>query len=280
MITALMATAAATCFGVANFLGGQASKRDTALAVTANAHMLGALILSLAAFVFPARAVEAADVVWGAVAGVTSGFAVVALYAALAIGRMSIVAPVTAAISAALPTLYDVAQGTVLRPVTGAGIALAFVAVIVVSAASDEESRKTMSVRATVLAVVAGVAFSGTLLAFSFSGAESGFVPLASARVTSAVILGALTVLRSRRYVVNRAARGFASGSGMLDSFANVALITALRIGPLAVVAVLGAMHPVVTILLARTILGERLHGMQRVGVAMALVAVVMTALP
>jgi len=275
-----MATAAASCFGVANFFGGQASKRDTALAVTANAHMLGTVLLGLAALLFPARAPEAVDIVWGAVAGMTSGFAVVALYAGLAIGRMSVVAPVTAAVSAALPALYDLAGGTVLRPVTGAGIVLALFAVIIVSAATDEESRAAMPLRATALAVLAGIAFSGTLLAFSFCGAESGFVPLVSARFTSATILGLLTVLRRRRYLVDPAARGFATGSGMLDSLANIALITALRVGPLAVVAVLGAMHPVITILLARKVLGERLRGAQRVGVAIALVAVVMTALP
>ncbi len=280
MITVLMATTAASCFGVANFLGGQASKRDTALAVTANAHMLGAVLLSLAALLVPARAYGAADIAWGAVAGVTSGLAVVALYAALATGRMSVVAPVTAAISAALPAFYDIARGTVLRPVTGAGIILALLAVVIVGVASDEESRAAMPLRAIALSVAAGVAFSGTLLAFSFSGPDSGFVPLVSARVTSAAILGMLTAVRSRRYLVDPAARGFAAGSGVLDSIANIALITAVRVGPLAVVAVLGAMHPVVTILLARMFLGERLRGVQRVGVAIALVAVVMTALP
>jgi drug/metabolite transporter (DMT)-like permease len=280
MTAVLMAAATAACFGIANFAGGLASRRDAALAVTANAHLLGAVLLGAGALLFPARDASLADAAWGGLAGVTGGLAVVALYAALAWGRMSIVAPITAAISAALPALYDVASGTVLRPITGVGIALALVAVLVVSAAGDTESRAAMPLRAVLLAAAAGVGFSVTLVAYSFSGADSGFVPLVSARVVSTLLLGSMTLARSRRYLVVPEARGFAFGSGAVDAVANVILITALRIGPLAIVSVLSAMHPVVTILLARAFLGERLQGVQRAGVALALVAVVMTALP
>lgn len=279
MTAVLMAAATAACFGVANFAGGIASRRDAALAVTANAHLLGAVLLAAGALLFPARDATLADVAWGGLAGVTGGLAVVALYAALALGRMSVVAPLTAAISAALPALYDVSSGTVLGPLTGIGIALALVAVLVVSTVGDTESRAAMPRRAVVLAMAAGVGFSVTLIAYSFSGVESGLVPLVSARVASTTLLGAITLVRSSRYLVVPEARVFTFGSGVVDVIANVMLITALRIGPLAIVSVLSAMHPVVTILLAHAFLGERLQGVQRAGVALALVAVLMTAL-
>lgn len=280
MTAVLLAATVAAGFGVANFIGGIASRRAAALAVTANAHLLGAALLGGAVLLFPARHATLADVGWGGFAGVTGGFAVVALYAALAYGRMSLVAPLTAAISAALPALYDVASGTVLRPATGLGIVLALVAVIVVSASGDTESRAAMPLRAVLLSVAAGVGFSVTLIAYSFSGVDSGFVPLAAARIVSAVLLGGLTLIRFRSYLVAPDVRGFTFGSGVIEALANVALITALRTGPLAVVAVLAAMHPVVTILLARGFLGERLQGVQRAGVALALVAIVVAALP
>jgi drug/metabolite transporter (DMT)-like permease len=279
MTAVLMAAATAACFGVANFAGGLASRRDAALAVTANAHLLGAALLAAGLLLFPARDATLTDVAWGGLAGVTGGLAVVALYAALAFGRMSVVAPLTAAISAALPAIYDVASGTVLQPLTGLGIALALVAVLVVSLAGDTESRAAMPLKAVLLAVAAGVGFSVTLIAYSFSGADSGLVPLVSARVVSTTLLGAMTLVRFRCYLVVPEARLFAFSSGVVDAIANVLLITALRIGPLAIVSVLSAMHPVVTILLARAFLGERLQGVQRAGVALALVAVLMTAL-
>lgn len=280
MLAPLMATTAAACFGVANFLGGIASRKDTAVAVTANAHLVGALLMGLAVLLWPASGATGADIAWGALAGVTGGTAVVALYAALALGRMGIAGPLTAAISAALPALYDVANGTVLRPVTGFGIALALVAVIVVSAGGDEESRSAMPLRAVALSVAAGVGFSMTLIALSFTAEASGLVPLLAARTVSALLLGALAIVRGGRYLVAPGARRPAFGSGVVDSLANIALITAVRTGPLAVVAVLGALHPVVTMLLARVFLAERLRGLQRAGVAIALAAVVMTALP
>lgn len=280
MTAVLMAAATAAGFGFANFIGGLASRRDAALAVTANAHVLGAGVLALMALLFPALHATPRDAVWGGIAGVTGGLAVVALYAALAWGRMSVVAPLTAAIAAALPALYDVVSGTVLRPVTAIGIVLALVAVIVVGAAGDSESRAVMPMRAVLLAIIAGVGFSATLVAYSLTGPDSGFVPLASARIVSAALLGAMTLVRARRYLVTADARGFAFGSGLVEAVSNVALITAIRSGPLAVVSVIAATNPVVTILLARAFLGERLQGVQRVGVVLALVAVAMTALP
>ena len=280
MLAPLLATAAAACFGVANFLGGIASRKDAAVTVTANAHLVGAVLMGITVLLWPASGATTADAAWGAVAGVTGGAAVVALYAALALGRMGVVGPLTAAIAAALPALYDVATGTVLRPVTAAGILLALVAVFVVSAGGDAESRSAMPLRAVMLAVAAGVGFSATLIALSFTAEASGFVPLLYARVVSATLLGALAVARSRRYLVDPGARRPALSSGVVDSLANIALITAVRTGPLAVVAVLGALHPVITMLLARVFLAERLRGVQRAGVAIALVAVIMTALP
>lgn len=280
MLAPLLATTAAACFGAANFLGGIASRKDTAIAVTANAHLVGVLLMGAVVLLWPAPGVTAADIVWGMVAGVTGGAAVVALYTALALGRMGIVGPLTAAISAAIPALYDVASGTVLRPMTGAGIALALVAVAVLSAGGDEESRSAMPLRAVAFSVAAGFGFAATLMALSFTGEASGFTPLLAARVISATLFGLLAVARSGRYSIDPRARRPALGSGALESLANIALITAVRTGPLAVVAVLGALHPVVTMLFARVFLAERLRGAQRAGVAMALAAVVMTALP
>lgn len=280
MTAVLMAAVTALCFGTGNFIGGIASRRDAALAVTANAHFVGMLLLGAGALLFPAAGAEPRDALWGGLAGVTGGLAVVALYAALAWGRMSVVAPLTAAVSGALPALYDVVSGTVLRPATGIGVVLALVAVIVVSFAGDTESRAAMPMRATVLAVAAGVGFSATMVAYSLAGPESGFVPLVSARAVSTVLLGLMTLVRARRYLVVPGARVPTLGTGVVDALANVALISALRIGPLAVVSVISAMNPVVTLLLARTFLGERLVGLQRAGVVLAMLAVVLTALP
>ena len=274
----LFSTAAAVFFGIADFLGGSASRRDSAIAVTANAHVIGLLLFGLGALLMPAQA-DTTDLVAGAAAGLTGGIGVTALYAALARGRMSIVAPVTAALSGSLPAVYDVGRGSAVSTVSAAGLVLAVIATIVVSAAPDEDGGRPMSGAALALSLLAGAAFAGSFVALSFVSDESGLWPLVSARVVSVTLFGVLALVRVRRLLVREAARRPTVGAGLLDSAATWAVISAVRAGPLAVAAVLGSLYPVVTVLLARSVLGERLRGMQRVGIALALAAVVLSAL-
>lgn len=280
MLTALLSLMTATLFGVGDFLGGFASKRESALAVTANAHVVGFVMFSLGVLVFPA-AFAWRDIGCGVLSGISGGLGVGALYAALARGRMSIVAPVTAALSGSLPAVYDFIRGTDVGPFALVGLGLALVATIIVSATSTgEEGQQGMPPVALGLSLLAGVAFSIGFVAFSLASHDSGFWPLASARLTSMALFGTLALVARGSVSVDATARTQTLGAGVTDATANVTMITAIRIGPLAVASVLGALYPVVTILLARVVLGERLRPVQWSGVALALVAVVLAALP
>ena len=278
MLTILLSSMTSLLFGCSDFLGGLASRRDSAFAVTANAHLLGLAILGVAVLLFPAP-FHPADLVWGAAAGVSGGIGVAALYGALALGRMGVVAPITAALSGSLPALYDLARGTSLRPLSLAGLAVALVAIVVVSASGHPDERAEMPPRAIALALLAGVGFSGGLIFFSFASKTGGLMPLVAARVVSVVLL--MTISFARRGTARLAPDALPSalGAGALDVAANVTMLAAIRIGPLAVASVLGSLYPVVTILLARSVLGERLRPVQRAGVVLALAAVMLTAI-
>jgi drug/metabolite transporter (DMT)-like permease len=93
-------------------------------------------------------------------------------------------------------------------------------------------------------------------------------------------VLLLISIVRGGRVMPIREAGRIALFTGIVDAGANVSQVVALRIGPMALAAVIGALYPVVTVLLARVVLHEHLRGWQRVGVVMALVAVVLTALP
>jgi len=282
MLTAILSIGTATLFGIGDFLGGFASKRESALAVTANAHVVGFVMFTLGLLFFPPTAFTSADVALGVVSGVSGGMGVGALYAALARGRMSIVAPVTAALSGSLPALYDFVRGTDVGATGIAGLVLALVATIIVSASSGEaeEGQQGMPLSALGLSLLAGFSFSIGFIAFSMTAPESGLVPLASARLTSMLLFGLLAYVTQRRVIVDPTVRFQTFGAGLTDATANVTMITAIRIGPLAVASVLGSLYPVVTILLARGVLGEKLRPIQWVGVMLALAAVLLTALP
>ncbi len=281
MLTALLSTVTSALFGVGDFLGGLASRRESAFIVTANAHAVGLVLFGVTVAVWHPE-FAAVDLYAGFAGGIAGGVGVAALYAALAAGRMSVVAPLTAALSGSLPAVYDLARGTEVGPYALVGLALALAATIVVSATStdEEDGTKAMPPKAIGLSLLAGVAFSGSFISFSFAGLDSGMWPLLAARATSMILLGSIAFARYRRVVVDPVVRPSTVWAGLLDAAANVTMLTAIRIGPLAVASVLGSLYPVATVILARIVLHEHLRWVQRIAIVMALAAVVLSALP
>ncbi|MBN2248018.1 MAG: DMT family transporter [Coriobacteriia bacterium] len=284
MPTVLLALTTSLLFGVGDFLGGIATRRDSAYAVTGTSHLLSIVLLGIAVVVLPAATPSSGDLLWGAASGLSGVIGVMSLFAALALGRMSIVAPVVAALSAALPALFDLVSGTRLSPVTLGGIVLALVAIVIVSLAPDDRvhapAHEYRPRLALALSLVAGVGFSGAFISYSFTSAESGLTPVLAARVVSIVVSVALAFIVGRGFPADRTAMPAALGAGLTDALANVTMLTAIRLGPLAIASVLGSLFPVVVVVLARVFLGERLTGLQRAGVALALVAVLLSAAP
>lgn len=285
-MTATIALALSTSllFGVGDFLGGVATRRDSAFAVTGTSHIISIVFMAAAVLLLPAASPTSTDIIAGAVSGLTGVIGVLCLYGALAVGRMSIVAPVSAALSASLPALYDLTTGTSLSPVTISGISLALVAIVVVSVAPDdrldEPGYEYRPRRALVLATLSGVGFAGGFIALSFTSMESGLTPILAARVVSIAISVFLAFRVGRGFPVDRTALAPTFGAGVADVLANVTMLTAIRLGPLAVASVLGALFPVVVVTLARIFLKERLHLWQKLGVGLAMVAVVLSAMP
>jgi drug/metabolite transporter (DMT)-like permease len=281
MLTPVLALITSFLFGSSDFLGGLASRRESPVTVTANAHLLEIVMFIVVLVVAPAAEWSMTDLAWGAVAGVVGGVGVVSLYAALSVGRMGLVAPITAGLAGSLPALFDLLRGTDVGPRAVIGLALAIVAVVIVSLApGHEDEDRGMPPRAVALSVLAGTCFASGFIALSYTADASGFWPLLSARVVSTLLLFILAAALGRRFVADAPARVSVVGAGVFEAMANITMLSAIRIGPLAVASVLGSMFPVVVLLLARIFLGERLRWMQRGGVVLALVAVVLTAIP
>jgi drug/metabolite transporter (DMT)-like permease len=280
MLTALLASAGAALFGSGDFLGGFASKKSPALAVSAVMYAVGTvLFVALVAVVRP-LGVSAGDYAWAASCGVFGTIGVLALYAALATGRMSVVAPLTAGLAGAGPAAFDLLRGTRVGVPSLAGIALALLAVVVVSTTKGTVEEHGMPTRAIVLSVLSGATFAVSLISLSLTGPASGFAPLLVARAVGLALMCVALFARRRSIHWDAGSVRFAALAGLLDAGANVAILSAIRIGPLAVAAVVGGLYPVMTMLLARVFLGERLKLHQAFGVAIALAAVVLTALP
>jgi drug/metabolite transporter (DMT)-like permease len=284
MPTVLLALATSALFGVGDFLGGFAARRDSAYAVTGTSHLLSFVLLSALVFiVLPDAHPTKTDLIAGGASGLSGVIGVIALFSALAAGRMSVVAPITAALSAALPALWDLATGTRIGAFALVGMGLALVAIVIVSIAPEDElhvpAHPYRPRLALALSLLSGVGFAGAFVAFSYAGEGAGLMPILAARVVSIPVASVLALTAGGGFPVKRPALAPTLGAGLTDAFASVTMFLSIQLGPLALASVLGSLYPIVVAFLARVFLGEHLTALQKAGVATAMVAVVLSAL-
>jgi len=218
---------------------------------------------------------------WGAFAGLAGGIGVALLYRALAVGVMSVVAPVTAVCAVAVPVIVAVAAlGERPTRQASVGIAIAIAAIVLVSQSSAPDAHQSRgSRRGLGLALAAGVAIGVFFLALAQASAEAGLWPLLFARLSS-VTCFVIAVLGTRRTLQMPAGvLRIAAAGGILDMLANLLYLLAARRGSLTLAVTLSSLYPASTVLLARLVLHERLSLPQWVGVALTLAAIVMIVL-
>jgi drug/metabolite transporter (DMT)-like permease len=274
-----LALASAALYGAADFLGGLASRRASTVAIVLISQAAGLLPLALLLFILPA-APSSQDFIWGALAGLAGSVGVALLYRALAIGTMSVVAPTTAVCAVILPVLVEALSGERLPLPTQGGIALAIVAIVLVSQhdpASPEERHAGRRVlpAGIGLAFVSGVAIGLFFLALARTSTSAGLWPLLASRGLSMVVFWLIAVAAAQPLKMGRPVLKTAVACGVVDMFANALYLLASRGERLSIVVTLASLYPASTVILARVVVGERLSRRQGLGIACALVAVV-----
>jgi uncharacterized membrane protein len=275
-MAALLALSAAVAYGAGDFLGGLAARRVPPTAVVLWSHIVGLSMLVAAAPLVGGDVTREALAI-GAAAGVLGGAGVTLFYRALAAGAMSVVAPITALLSAAVPVVVGLGAGERPSGAALAGIALALGAVVLVSREPPSPAAP-LRWQALGLAVAAGVGFGLFFVTVDRAGGAAGLWPLVSARLASVSLFAGLGAARLTSAALPRGVAGPAVGCGLLDAGANIFYLLALAHGLLSVVSVLTALYPATTVLLARYVLGERLSPVQRAGLGTAAVAAVLIA--
>jgi drug/metabolite transporter (DMT)-like permease len=213
-------------------------------------------------------------------AGIVGIAGLASFYRALAIGTMSIVAPI-AATGVALPVIVGLIGGDDPGPVRAAGRALAVVGVVLASREDDKGAENARQQRqSVVLAVVAGLGFGSYFVLAEYASSGDVAWALVLSRASAFPLVAGVAVVVLRRGAVRPAARTLVvlAAIGLLDLGANFFFNYASTIGELSSVAVASSLYPVTTVMLAALWLGERVQGAQRVGVVIALVGVVMIA--
>jgi drug/metabolite transporter (DMT)-like permease len=259
-------------WGCADFGGGTLARRLPVLAVTVVSQSAG--FVALLAAVAVRGDVGARSFALGLVGGIGGGVGLAAFYKALSLGTMSVVSPI-AACSALVPFVVSLATGE--RPATVAvcGAILALTGAVLASV-EERRSESPERSRAVVLAGVTAVAI-GLFVYFLGLGSREGdaLSTLVGARVGSLSVLLLLAGIRRAPVRIERRLLGAVAAVGVADVSANALFAFASGHGLLALVSVLGSLYPVVTLLLAHLLLGERLTRPQQAGVAVALAGVV-----
>lgn len=263
--------ASAISWGAGDFAGGLATRRAPALRVTLVVQAVGALMLLAAALLLGEPLPPLRVLALSAVAGLSGAVGIVALYAALATGRMGIAAPLSGLLAAVIPVGAGLALEGRPAPSTLAGFAVALAGIALVSAPSADRP----PARVFALGALAGVGFGGFLLAMGATGDASVVWVLVAARVAAGAAIAVLAFARGEaRGPVPRAAYAAA----LLDQGGNLFFVLAARLGRLDVAAVLSSLYPAATVLLARVVLGERMTRAQAAGAALVLVAIALIA--
>lgn len=274
-----LALASAAFYGAADFFGGIAAKRAATVVIAFVAQLAGLVLLALILPLLPSSSPVTSDYGWGAASGVAGSVGVALLYRALAIGTMSVVAPITAVCAAAVPVLVALVLGE--RPGVWAviGIMLAALAIVLLSRGVSESSARAPQSHAgsaAGLALISGVAVGLFFLCLAQTSDDAGIWPLITGRSVSVPLFGLMAVASRQRLGLEFGVARNAVTCGILDMLANALYLVATRYGPLSLVATLASLYPASTVILARFTLGERLTRAQALGVVCALAAVVL----
>ncbi|WP_203136651.1 EamA family transporter [Microbacterium sp. JZ31] len=278
MTAILLALASAAAYGVSDFFGGLFSKRHSAWTI-AFWGQLGALLTAGLLALWVGGRPQPPDFLWAGVAGVGSALGTAFLYRGLAGGRMSVVAPISAVVSAAVPIVVGVATGERPAALTWVGIAVGLVAIWLVARAPDPAGGTREGAAASVRdGVIAGAGFGAYFAAIGQVREEAGLWPNAASMVVAAlVLLGVLLAVRAPLRLPPRRA-GLALLPGVLGAVALTLFLLASQAGLLTVVAVIASLYPAATVILAAAVLHERIHRGQAVGLAACAAAVALVA--
>jgi drug/metabolite transporter (DMT)-like permease len=279
-MTAVLALLSSLVWGAADFLGGTLSRRARAVAVVGASQVLSLVVIVPFAVLAGGLHDDRGYLPWAVAAGLVGMLSLVAFYAALAVGTMGVVAPV-AATGVVVPVVIGLAQGDRPAVVQLAGVLLAVAGVVLASGPelrAVEDHRARGGARALGLALLAAVGFGLVLWLLAEGGRYSVSMTLATQRTASLLVVVVLLLAFRTAGGLGRRDVPLLAVIGIGDATANGLYTLATRGGLISLVAVLGSLYPVVTVLAARFVHGERLRPVQNAGVVCALAGVVLIA--
>lgn len=276
MLVVVLSLLAALSYGLADFVGGAASKRTSPWAVALVAQVTGAAVV-LVLGAFAGGSPTSTDLAWAVAAGLFNGLGTAFLYRGLSGGRMGVVAPVSGVGAAALPVVVGLLLGERPAALVWVGFVAALPGIWLVS---REPVGSVVPGRGSGLldGALAGLGFGGLFACLAQIPEEAGYLPLALNQVVAGGAIVVVAVIAGGAWMPREPAALLGAGSGILAAAATAAFLLATQTGFLTVAAVLTSLYPAVTVVLAATLLRERVHRGQVCGLVLCLAAVALVA--
>ncbi len=275
LVVVVLGMLATVGWGIGDFGGGLASRMAPVLGVLFTSQV-ASLLVAVPLFLLVAEpAMSQLDLGLATIAGVLGGTGLALLYRGLSVGRMGVVAPVAAMVTASLPVAYGFLTEGVPSILAIIGIGCAAVGVVLVSMAPPAPDGRPSGLR---YGIVTGLVFG--LFPIVMNGISDDLLmgPVLAVRVASIATVAFLVVARRQPWRVPRRLWPAMLGIGVADMLATAAYLAAIAVGPLAIAAILTSLYPVVTVILAALVLKERITPVHAVGIIAAGLAVVLIA--
>ena len=275
LLTAALALTAAICWGTGDFSGGLAARRSDAFRAVFFAYCIGLVAMLIVALARGEKLTTPADLGWGALAGLSGMVGVGSLWRGFTVGRMGIVAPLSAILSAALPVIFEGFSKGLPHALQLVGFGAALAGIWLLSRPEHLSGRP----KGLGLAVLAGLGFGGFFIGLDQVGQNVLFWPLAAARAACVAVMVIFALATHRRVSLRRSPLGLFVLAGVLDVGGNLFFLLAIQHGRLDVTAVLGSLYPAVTALAAWLVIKERMNRFQVLGVCVAVLAIILITL-
>lgn len=271
----LFGLASALTWGAADFGGGLASKKTSPYAVVFWGDLVGMTAVAVIAVWWNDPVPSWRSLGFTVLSGVCGAFGIVMFYRALADGKMSIAAPVSALMAAVIPVAVGFVTVELPGWLTMAGIALALASIWLV-ARTERDGRVRIHWAEVRSPLFAGVLFGLFFIFMHAATAKSVLWPAVGLRITSVVLLAAVARLTRSPLSVPRGRWGLVAFIGIFDVAGNVFYVLSAQTGRMDIAAVIGSLYPGMTVALAWLVLKEKISVSQLAGIALALTAIVM----
>lgn len=272
ILAAIFALAAAVAWGSGDFTSGTVTRRIGPFHTVLISYTIGMLALVIVALARQEQLPPAADLVWGALAGISGMVGLGFLLRGFATGRMGIVAPVSAVLATAIPVVFASVTAGLPPKLQLLGFGLALISIWLLSRPEKFGGRPA----GLGMAMLAGLGFGGFFILLAQVSENAVFWPLVAGRLAACVLLVVFAIATRQPIIPSLFPLGQLSLAGILDVAGNLFFLLAIQNGRVDVTAVLGSLYPAVTAILARLITKEHMARLQGIGLAVAILAIIL----